>query len=196
MSGNFGTSMFGFKRERVIDYIEQITIEHNAEKTAITQKLNATQEALMQSQTENANLKESVALCEQQLADLRELALQLKQEVEKNNQLHEKIGDVFVEAKCTANRIIETATENAHTIVNSANNCAANTLEDIASAQTRLDSVRNELETMLSDFDQKLDSITRSLNSAKSYIKPTNGFTINTNITEDDLINSSVIKID
>ena len=122
-----------------------------------------------------------------------QLAQELKARVEADEQIRQKIGDIFVEAKHSAASIIENATENAHTIVRSANECANNTIEDITFTRTTLDNVRTDLSKMLSDFDSALNSISLSLDKAKAAIKPS-GFRVNTDITEDDLIGNSIIK--
>ena len=193
MGKKFGTSMFGFKRKKVIDYIESVNVEHSRTVDDLTQQLNIVKEALSVAKAENEALKSNVTDCELQLKELTQLAQQLKLRIEEDEQIHKKIGDIFVEAKHSASTIIENATENAHTIVRAANECAATTLDDIAHTRSRLDAVRSDLGKMLSDFDKALGSISLSLDKAKATLKP-NGFNVNTDITEDDLIGNSIIK--
>ena len=193
MSKKFGTSMFGFKRKKVIDYLESINNEYTDTIAKLTSQLNQTQDALNSANQENENLKANVSTCEEQLKELSQLAQELKARVEADEQVHQKIGDIFVEAKHSATTIIENATESAHTIVRSANECANNTLDDIAHTRSKLDDVRTDLSKMLSDFDNALNSISLSLDKAKATIKPS-GFKVSTEITEDDLIGNSIIK--
>ena len=193
MGKKFGTSMFGFKRRKVIDYIESVNNEHNHTVETLTQQLNEAQNALSTAKAENDALKLNVTECETQLKELTQLAQELKLRIEEDEQIHKKIGDIFVEAKHSATTIIENATESAHTIVRSANECAATTLDDIAQTRSKLDDVRSDLGKMLSEFDKALGSISLSLDKAKSTLKP-KGFNVNTDITEDDLIGNSIIK--
>lgn len=193
MGKKFGTSMFGFKRSMVIDYIESVNVEHTEVINNLTQQLNNTNQALNDAKAENSALKNNLKVCEEQLTNLNLMAQELRRRIEENEQMHQKIGDIFVEAKNSANTIIENATESAHSIVRSANECAANTLDDIAQTRSKLDNVRSDLSKMLNEFDSALNSISASLDKAKSDIKP-NGFKVNTEITEDDLIGGSVIQ--
>lgn len=193
MGKKFGTSMFGFKRKRVIDYIENVNAEHTEKIEELNNKLQVAQSALEEAAKENAALRENIAHCESELAQLVQMAQELRARVEADEQMHQKIGDIFVEAKHSATTIIENATESAHSIVRSANECAVSTLDDIAHTRSQLDGVRGDIEKMLTEFDKTLAGITASLDKAKSAIKPA-GFTINTDITEDDLIGNSIIS--
>jgi len=193
MSKKFGTSMFGFKRKKVIDYIESVNVEYTDKINDLSNQLESAQQSLKIAACENETLKNNITLCETQLAQLTQMAKELKERVEADEQMHQKIGDIFVEAKHSASTIIENATENAHSIVRSANECAASTLDDIDLTRSKLNTVRTDLSQMINEFDKALNSISISLDKAKSAIRP-NGFNVNTDITEDDLIGGSVIK--
>ena len=78
MSKKFGTSMFGFKRKKVIDYLESINNEYTDTIAKLTSQLNQTQDALNSANQENENLKANVFTCEEQLKELSQLAQELK----------------------------------------------------------------------------------------------------------------------
>ncbi len=193
MAKKFGTSMFGFKRKRVIDYIESVNTEHTDKIEELNKKLQLAQAALDAANKENSSLRDNVTQCEAQLQQLVALSQELRARVEADELIRQQIGDVFIEAKQSATTIIENATESAHSIVRSANECAVSTLDDIAHTRSQLDTVREDLDKMLKEFDKTLESISTSLDKAKSSIKPS-GFSVNTDITEDDLIGNSIIS--
>ncbi len=198
--GKFGKSLFGFKRADVIDYIEQANTDSI---TAIKDKddtINSLKEQLAAKTTEleaanaqNTELNEQIKAVEIEFAQMKQLAVELKNELNVFEEKSKQIGEVYVEAKVSADRIIRDANENADNIVNTANFCAAKTLSDITDAQKDIVTAKRSFYDMMGEFEKRLETISQSINTAKSKISPTTGFSVNTNITEDDLFNSSVL---
>ncbi len=191
-NGKFGKSLFGFKRADVIDYIEQasndsISIIHQRDDTinSLTEQLNAANEL-------NTQLNEQLKSVENEFAQMRQLANELKHELSTFEEKSKQIGEVYVEAKVSANRIIQDANESADCIVKTANSCAVRTLNDITDAQKDIVSAKRSFYDMMGEFEKRLETISQSINTAKSKISPIE-FRVNTDITEDDLLNSSVL---
>ncbi len=193
-NGKFGKSLFGFKRADVIDYIEQTnndsiaTIKERDDTIAMLNKQISDASAL------NAQLEEQLKSVEAEFTLMRQLADELKGELDRFDEKSKQIGEVYVEAKVSANRIIKDATENADGIVSTAQSCAAQTLSDITDAQTDIMTAKRSFYDMMGEFEKRLEAISQSIITAKSRISPTvHGFTVNTDITEDDLLNGSVL---
>ncbi len=199
--GKFGKSLFGFKRADVIDYIEQSNSdsisaikERDDSIAALTEQLNKAKAELDAAKAINDDLKCQIKAVELEFAQMRVIAAELKSELDKFDAKSKQIGEVYVEAKVSADKIIKSATENAESIVTTAKTCAAETLSEITDAQSDIASAKRSFYDMMSDFDKRLDAIAKSILTAKSKISPAaSSFTVNTEITEDDLLNGSVL---
>ncbi len=191
-NGKFGKSLFGFKRADVIDYIEQTNTDSIAtikERDDTIAELNS---QLAAANELNAQLKEQLKEVEFEFSQMHTLANELKGELDNLDAKSKQIGEVYVEAKVSADRIIRDATDSADAIVTTAQTCAARTLSDINDAQKDIVSAKRSFYDMMGEFERRLDSISQSISIAKSKLSPS-GFTVNTDITEDDLVNGSVL---
>lgn len=191
-NGKFGKSLFGFKRADVIDYIEKAaadSFDTVNEKDKIIKKLSEQNEQLIH---DNAQLNEQVKAVEAEFAQMRMLATELKKEIGEFETKSKQIGEAYVEAKVSADKIIRDASESADNIVKSANTCAEKTLSKITDAQSDIVNAKRSFYDMMNEFEKRLDSISVSISSAKARISPT-GFNVNSEITEDDLLSHSIL---
>lgn len=193
-TGKFGKSLFGFKRADVIDYIEQASTDSISAIKERDDTIASLTEQLSSAAELNAQLNEQLQAVEVEFEQMRQLASNLKGELDKFEEKSKQIGEVYVEARVSADRIIRSANDSADAIVSTAQSCAAQTLSDINDAQSDIASAKRNFYDMMSDFEKRLETISRSIMTAKAKITPaTAGFTVNTDITEDDLLNGSVL---
>ncbi len=199
--GKFSKSLFGFKRADVIDYIEQTsneayaTVQDREDTIALlNEHLKTAKDELKSEKRINAELNEQLKAVELEFVQMKELAAVLKAGLEGYEQKSKQIGEVYVEAKVSANKIIRDANNSADQIVSTAQSCANKTLNDIADAQSDIVMAKRGFYDMMDEFEKRLEAISESIIAAKSKISPTNSvFSVKTDITEDDLLNDAVL---
>ena len=192
-NGKFGKALFGFNRNDVIDFIENMATD--AEKTLnerdvtieeLKQTIAEKDQAIANAHKQNSELNEKIKSVEAEILQLREIAEKFRDEMNSRSAMNERIGEVYVEAKESAERLIQKAARSADEIVKSANSCAEKTLDNISGAQADIINAKQKLISMATDFEKKLDSISESIKSAKSHISAAD-FSGKKEITEDEL---------
>ena len=192
-NGKFGKSLFGFNRNDVIDFIEnmaadaeKILNERDVTIEELKQTIAEKDQAIANAQKQNSELNEKIKSVEAEILQLREIAEKFRDEINSRSAMNERIGEVYVEAKESAERLIQKAARSADEIVKSANFCAEKTLDNISGAQADIINAKQKLISMATDFEKKLDSISESIKSAKSHISAAD-FSGKKEITEDEL---------
>ena len=191
-NGKFKKSMFGFNKASVLEYVEAIQKENFEETSRLNAELSDYKTKYEDAVKINNELNEKVAECEASLIELKNMADSLMAEVEKNQQLHSQIGEVYVEAKAYAIKIVNQADKNAKDMLSSADKSASFTIDQINTTRDDLGKLQRSLEQSVSEFAKKLSQIDSTLKVAKSKLASKNK--LNTGISDDDLVARGIIK--
>ena len=191
-NGKFKKSMFGFNKASVLEYVEAIQKENFEETSRLNAELSDYKTKYEDAVKINNELNEKVAECEASLIELKNMADSLMAEVEKNQQLHSQIGEVYVEAKAHAIKIVNQADKNAKDMLSSADKSASFTIDQINTTRDDLGKLQRSLEQSVSEFAKKLSQIDSTLKVAKSKLASKNK--LNTGISDDDLVARGIIK--
>ena len=191
-NGKFKKSMFGFNKASVLEYVEGIQKENYDNTTKLNAELNNYKAKYEEATKLNNELNEKVSECEASLVELKNMADSLMAEVEKNQQLHTQIGDVYVEAKADAMKIVNQADKNAKEMLSSADESASFTINQISVTRDDLSKLQKSLESSVAEFSKKLSQIDSTLKTAKSKLKA-KGLG-NTGISDDDLVARGIIQ--
>ena len=176
-NGRFKKSLFGFRKSSVLNYIEEYQAEYTAkaeeDETKIaqmTEQLSELKEQYKQAVEINLALEGKLAECEGAIAELTAMARQLQGEVDRNKNLHEKIGNVYVEAKADAKQIVDNASDNARDIIKTADRSAGFTAAQIENTVEDLTSIRSDLERSVRSFNDRIKQINSTLSEVKSHL--------------------------
>lgn len=191
-NGKFKKSMFGFNKASVLEYVEAIQKENFEETSRLNAELSDYKTKYEDAVKINNELNEKVAECEASLIELKNMADSLMAEVEKNQQLRSQIGEVYVEAKAYAIKIVNQADKNAKDMLSSADKSASFTIDQINTTRDDLGKLQRSLEQSVSEFAKKLSQIDSTLKVAKSKLASKNK--LNTGISDDDLVARGIIK--
>ena len=176
-NGRFKKSLFGFRKSSVLNYIEEYQAEYTAKAeedetkiAQLTEQLSELKEQYKQAVEINLALEGKLAECEGAIAELTAMARQLQGEVDRNKNLHEKIGNVYVEAKADAKQIVDNASDNARDIIKTADRSAGFTAEQIENTVEDLTSIRSDLERSVRSFNDRIKQINSTLSEVKSQL--------------------------
>lgn len=192
-SGTFKSAMFGgFRKSAVLDYIEDYQRDSQNTIASLNTELEECRKQYQAAASENEELARKVDECETALAELRELAGLLTEKLKEQTDLHTRIGDVYVEAKADARRIIEHAGEDAKTILEAADTTASMTVDHISDTVSHLKGIQTDFESLVHTFSEKIAQIDRSLSSAKAKISSNKA---KKTITSEDLESNGVLPL-
>ena len=191
-NGKFKKSMFGFNKASVLEYVEGIQKENYDNTTKLNAELSDYKAKYEEAVKLNNELNEKVSECEASLVELKNMADSLIAEVERNHQLHTQIGDVYVEAKADAMKIVNQADKSAKEMLSSADESASFTINQISVTRDDLSKLQKSLESSVAEFSKKLSQIDLTLKTAKSKLKA-KGLG-NTGISDDDLVARGIIQ--
>lgn len=191
-NGKFKKSMFGFNKASVLEYVEGIQKENFDNTTKLNAELSDYKAKYEEAVKLNNELNEKVSECEASLVELKNMADSLMAEVERNHQLHTQIGDVYVEAKADAMKIVNQADKSAKEMLSSADESASFTINQISVTRDDLSKLQKSLESSVAEFSKKLSQIDLTLKTAKSKLKA-KGLG-NTGISDDDLVARGIIQ--
>lgn len=191
-NGKFKKSMFGFNKASVLEYVEGIQKENYDNITKLNAELSDYKAKYEEAVKLNNELNEKVSECEASLVELKNMADSLMAEVERNHQLHTQIGDVYVEAKADAMKIVNQADKSAKEMLSSADESASFTINQISVTRDDLSKLQKSLESSVAEFSKKLSQIDLTLKTAKSKLKA-KGLG-NTGISDDDLVARGIIQ--
>ena len=166
-NGRFKKSLFGFRKSAVLDYVEAYQRDSQATIDGLQQELADCRAALAQATAENTELSAKVAECTDALQELKELADALSAQVKEQAELHNRIGDVYVEAKADAKRIVADADSDARSILKAADDTASMTVRHIDDTVSELSGVKTNMEAMARHLGEKLAQIDAALTSAR-----------------------------
>lgn len=190
-NGSFKKSLFGFKKSSVLDYIEQYQLqfksqaeESEAKIKALTEQLTHLEDEYQKAVQINQALEQKVMDCETAIADLSAAAASMQEEILRKRDLHEKIGNIYVEAKADAKQILQTASDDARSLLDSADRSANFTAEQIQDTVENLTGIRSDLESSVRSFDDRIQQINRTLNEVRSRLKRCR---TDSTVTDDDL---------
>lgn len=160
MANGFNNSLFGFKKQDVLSYIEQAQ-KKSAEREAELLKEIAALKA------ENATLKDDVkALGEEKerLENIQEEYIKRYNEVEK---LSEDIGKLYLTAQTNAKEIVEQSKKDRELIDRE----IETNLTAIEEMHASLDSVKNDVVSSVGEFSAELEKLFEKFNEAKLKLK-------------------------
>ncbi len=176
-NGRFKKSLFGFKKSSVLNYIEEYQADYKAKSDAADEKLKELSEKFNELEVKyndaiavNFALESKLSECEAALGELTSTAAELQSEIERNKNLHEKIGDVYIEAKADAKQIVDTASGDAKNILKTADRSVGFTAEQIENTVEDLSSIRHDLERSVRSFNDRIHQINATLSDVKSQL--------------------------
>ncbi len=174
-NGRFKKSLFGFRKSSVLNYIEEYQAEYIAKAEEdenkigqLTEQLSELEQQYKQAVEINLALEGKLTECESAIVELSAMAHQLQCEVDNNKNLHEKIGNVYVEAKADAKQIVDNASDNARDIIKTADRSAGFTAAQIETTVEDLTSIRSDLERSVKSFNDRIKQINSTLSEVKS----------------------------
>jgi len=190
-TGQFRSAAFGgFHRQDVLDYLERITRENQTQKQALEQALaeeqaaraqaearaqqaeNKAAEAFEQTLAESRQAQEKItaalAEAEAQVAALREKVNDLEPGAESWRRIKDTAGDIEVSAHERAQRIIQSAQDQAAEI-------RAEGVRWILELQARCQRLKEDLHTSLFSAETELDSVRAAFSQAQEDVEGMQG---------------------
>ena len=188
-TGQFRSAAFGgFHRQDVLDYLERITRENQTQKQALEQALaeeqaaraqaearaqqaeNKAAEAVADRESRQAQEKITAALAEAeaQVAALREKVNDLEPGAESWRRIKDTAGDIEVSAHERAQRIIQSAQDQAAEI-------RAEGVRWILELQARCQRLKEDLHTSLFSAETELDSVRAAFSQAQEDVEGMQG---------------------
>lgn len=183
-NGRFKKTLFGFRKSAVLDYVEAYQRESQTTIDTLQKELDDCREQLARANAENAELEAKVRECTAAVHELHELADALQAQVKEQVALHNRIGDVYVEAKADAKRIVEDADADAKNILKAADDTASMTVRHIDDTVSELSGVKTSMDSLARHLGDKLAQIDAALAAAKRRLSPSKR---TDSITSDDL---------
>lgn len=172
MNKKLKTGLFGFSKKETMDYIESCQSEY-------CEKINAFDSEINKLKSENENLRKvNIELTNgisALKAELERIKKQLEDKCKKtaeNENVKNRVGEIFIEAREHADSIILGAKETADNIKTTAIRQAKSTVSDIDATYCKLEQLRNNVKSVFSDFCDRVDNIKSILSSAKVNIDP------------------------
>ncbi|GEM_PF-3891175 len=167
MNKKLKTGLFGFSKKETMDYIESCQSEY-------CEKINAFDSQVNKLTSENENLNKANIELTTEInalkAELECIKKQLEDECKKtaeNENVKNRVGKIFIEAREHADSIISGAQETADNIKTTAIRQAKSTASDIDATYCKLEQLRNNVKSVFSDFCDRVDNIKGILKSAK-----------------------------
>ena len=161
-TGQFRSAAFGgFHRQDVLDYLERITRENQTQKQALEQ-------ALAESRQAQEKTAAALAEAEAQVAVLRERVNDLEPRAESWRRIKDTAGDIEVSAHERAQRIIQSAQDQAAEI-------RAEGVRWILELQARCQRLKEDLHTSLFSAETELDSVRAAFSQAQEDVEGMQG---------------------
>ena len=163
-TGQFRSAAFGgFHRQDVLDYLERITRENQTQKQALEQALAEEQAARAQEK-----ITAALAEAEAQVAALREKVNDLEPGAESWRRIKDTAGDIEVSAHERAQRIIQSAQDQAAEI-------RAEGVRWILELQARCQRLKEDLHTALFSAETELESVRAAFSQAQEDVEGMQG---------------------
>ena len=162
MSKGFKSSLFGFKKADVINYIEESHKKISERETELLAEIDALK-------NENSTLKDDISALNQEktrLENIQDEYIKRYNEVEK---LSEEIGKLYLTAQTDAKEIVEKSLENKE-IIDQELEANVKTIEEMHSS---LGAVKSDILSSVSTFSSELDRLFESFNDAKNKLTST-----------------------
>ncbi len=198
-NGRFKKSLFGFRKSSVLNYIEEYQAEFSSKAEEdekkireLTDRLACIEEQYKQAVEINTALEDKLSECENAITELSATAGELQAELDKNKNLHEKIGNVYVEAKADAKQIVDKASDNARSIIKTADRSAGFTASQIESTVDDLTSIRSDLERSVRSFNDRIKQINLTLSDVKAQLSDHKA---RNPVTDDELAAMGILPI-
>ena len=173
-NGNFKKSLFGFSSRSVLDYIEQVQAEAVAVQADLNKRINelenkigAAEQLASIKSSENDALSAELVIVKSKLADKEQEVTELRRECEKNDDIRNRVGDIFIEARTNANTIIDNARTNANRLESTAAHCAETAVNNIDGAYAELQQLRENMRSTFDDFCRRLSEMGDALDGAR-----------------------------
>ena len=179
-NGNFKKALFGFSSRSVLEYIEQVQAEAvatqnelNARISELENKIGAAEQLASIKSSECDALSAELVMLRGRLEEKEQEADSLRRECEKNDDIRNRVGDIFIEARTNANSIIDNARSNAHRLESTAAHCAETAVNNIDRAYEELQQLRDNMRTTFDDFCRRLSEMGDALEGARREISHT-----------------------
>lgn len=162
MSKGFKSSLFGFKKVDVINYIEQ-SHKTSSEKQV---ELSAEIEAL---KAEISTLKDTITALEEEKARIENINEENIKRYNELEKLSEEIGELYLKAQLEAKEIVEKSVENK-AIIDEELESNVKTIEEVHSS---LEDVKKDVFASVTNFSNELNRLFETFNVAKSKLTET-----------------------
>lgn len=179
-NGNFKKSLFGFSSRSVLEYIEQMQNEFVQTQQELNERINELQNKIGAAEqlasiktSENETLSAEINILRGKLADRDSEVEHLRRECEKSDDIRNRVGDIFIEARENANAIIDSARTNAGRIESAASHCAQTAVNNIDRTYDELNALRDNMRKTFDDFCRRLTEMSDTLDNARSEINKT-----------------------
>ena len=189
-NGRFKKALFGFRKSAVLDYVEEYQKDSRETIDALKKELAECQEQLAQANAVNAELESKLQECEGAVDELHSLAESLQAQVSEQAELHHRIGDVYVEAKADAKRILEDADSNAQNILQAAKDSTNVTLRQIDDTVSEMSAIKTSVDALAYHFGEKLSLIDSALSALRQKLSSAKHASA---ITSDELMAKGVL---
>ena len=156
MANGFRTSLFGFKKSDVIDYIDQW---HKRNSDRETELLNQIDELTQ----EISALKDSVEAVNQEKERLENIQGEYIKRYEEVEKLSADIGKLYLTAQTDAKEVMEKSIEKREIV----NKEVETNLTAIEEMHASLDNVKSDIISSVGNFSDELDRLFATFNEAK-----------------------------
>jgi len=160
MANGFKSSLFGFKKQDVLEYIEE---SHKKSFKKEAELLKEIAELKAEISTLNDDV-EALREEKERLENIQEEHIKRYNEVEK---LSEDIGKLYLTAKANAKEIVEQSLKEREMIDKE----IETNLTAIEEMHASLDSVKNEVVSSVSEFSSELEKLFAKFEEAKAKLK-------------------------
>lgn len=167
MSVVFRKSMFGFNKDDVLNYINELFGKINAIEADFNEKNDKQKKEIIELSESLNNANQNIAKLMVENDSLLEEVQKLRSEKEKIERLSDVIGKLYLVSKLNA----ETITRSAKETKKKLDAEIESELKIVEEAEKRLSELKDEITLSSSEYTDKLGSITDSLNQTKQIIK-------------------------
>lgn len=167
MSVVFRKSMFGFNKDDVLNYINELFSKINAIEADFNEKNDKQKKEIIELSESLNNANQNIAKLMVENDSLLEEVQKLRSEKEKIERLSDVIGKLYLVSKLNA----ETITRSAKETKKKLDAEIESELKIVEEAEKRLSELKDEITLSSSEYTDKLGSITDSLNQTKQIIK-------------------------
>ncbi len=170
MDRKLKTKLFGFSRKDTLNYIESYQAECFEQINELKAQIEQLKKENDKIAEEKSTLQAAVDSAENELNVIRAQLEDEKKKTSENENVKNRVGEIFIDAKEHADEIVSAAKKGAEKIITTAQNQAKSTVDDIDATYLQLEQLRANMKTVFNDFCDRVENINGILRSAKTNI--------------------------